>query len=237
MTAGNEMKELISPLNPYGIHYFTYNKNYLNGKRIRLTTHADHLKAFLANEYYKVGNIDAHPTLYSNQIVMTSTFKNQALVQWIKEDFNVDNIIYIIRQGEDYTEFFSFGTSRNKPQIINFYLTNMNLLQGFCDYVKTQAAGLLTQAEKNTLIHDYHKEGIQTYCPEEIKDYLMFKKYHITSREQQIIPLLVQGMRAKEIAKTLNISYRTIEDYLSQLKRKLKVRNLIELVVKITKYH
>lgn len=107
MTASREMRELIAPLRKYNITYFTYNKNYVDRSRIRLTTHEHHLKAFLENEYYKTGNIDAYPQLYLNQVALFSTLKNQSLVEWAKNEFNVDNGIYIVRKSELYTEFFS----------------------------------------------------------------------------------------------------------------------------------
>ncbi len=50
-----------------------------DGKQIRLTTHEHHLKAFLENEFYKTGNIDAQPSLYLDQVALFSTLKNQSL--------------------------------------------------------------------------------------------------------------------------------------------------------------
>ena len=54
-----------------------------------------------------------------------------------------------------------------------------------------------------------------------------------TSREQSVIPLLLRGLTAKEIGRLLGISYRTVEEYLDVLKKKLHARNKAELILKL----
>jgi DNA-binding CsgD family transcriptional regulator len=238
-TASSEMRELISPLKKYNIHYFTYNKNYLDGTQIRLTTHEHHLKAFLENECYKTGNIDAHPSLYLDQVALFSTLKNQSLVEWIKNDFNVGNGIYVVRKSERYTEFFSFGTTPNNFGIIDFYLNNLNVLQKFCDYFKEQGKSLIARAEQHKLIHNYHREKtIQAPQFVENTDLELFtaQSYNLSPRLLEIAKLLTQGERAKEIAKKLKISHRTIEDHIVNLRIKFDAKNIMELVAKLTIY-
>jgi len=235
LSASTEMQELIKPLAAHHITYFTYNKNYVDGTRIRLTTHATHLKAFLENEYYRTGNIDAHPELYLNQAALFSTLKNQTLVEWLKNDFQVEHGIYIIRKSETYTEFFSFATGPNNPQIVNFYLNNLDYLQKFCDYFKEQGKDLIARAEKQKLVHIYHhNEGIQPVSFAELKECLELRNFKLTPRQYEVVQLLLQGFRAKEIANMLHLSPRTVEDYIAALKQRFQAKNLIELMVKIS---
>lgn len=236
LTASSDMNEIISPLNKYNIIYFTYNKNYTDGTRIRLTTHANHLKVFLENEYFRTGNIDANPQLYLNQAILFSTLKNQALVEWLRNDFGIENGIYIVRKSELFTEFFSFAASLNNSQIVNFYLNNLDFMQNFCDYFKEKAKFLIAKAEQNKLIHDYHQKDIQVnpivsktelpYIPTKIDKI-------ITPRKKEIINFVLKGYSAKEIAKILDLSHRTIETYINELKIKFDARNIVELVVKL----
>jgi DNA-binding NarL/FixJ family response regulator len=51
-----------------------------------------------------------------------------------------------------------------------------------------------------------------------------------TAREIEIIQLLAQGRRNREIADELGISVRTVEAHRLNVMRKLRVRSLIELV-------
>lgn len=60
------------------------------------------------------------------------------------------------------------------------------------------------------------------------------RNIHLSVREIECIKLTVRGKTAKEIANLLNISYRTVESYLENIKSKLKInskRELIDLVM------
>jgi len=233
MTAGTDMRNLISPLQTHDIHYFTYNKHYTDGRRIRLTTHPHHLKAFLENKYYLTGNIDAIPELYENQAVLLSTLKNQLLVEWLRKDFGVANGVYVIRKSEAFTEYFSFGSTPDNTKIVNFYLNNLDYLQGFCDSFKDNGKLLLEQAEKNTLIHDYHHDAIVNVPKASV---LLNKQFaNLSKRENEVAALLLTGATAKEIALSLHLSFRTIQDYIGSIRDKYHARNIRELLIKLIK--
>ena len=55
----------------------------------------------------------------------------------------------------------------------------------------------------------------------------------LTRRERQICDLLVHGLTNKEIGLKLDISHRTVEDFRPIIFRKLKVRNAVELVLRV----
>ena len=52
----------------------------------------------------------------------------------------------------------------------------------------------------------------------------------VTSREREIIQLLAEGNRGKEIASSLGISFKTVESHRSNVMRKLEMHNISELV-------
>lgn len=231
LTSSVDMRSLITPLQKYGINYFTYNKHYTDGRRIRLTTHPHHLKAFLENKYYLTGNIDANPDLYENQVALLSTLKNQFLVDWLRKDFGVGNGIYVVRKAESFTEYFCFATNPENTQIINFYLNNINYLQSFCDSFKDNGRLLLSQAENNTLLHSYHDSAM--ISPLKINQLSKINVQKLTKRESEVASLLITGATAKEIALKLNLSSRTIEDYILSIRNKYQSRNTRELLIKL----
>ncbi len=55
-------------------------------------------------------------------------------------------------------------------------------------------------------------------------------RYHISVREKQCIDLLLAGYSMKVSASILNISYRTIEYYLSNVRSKLNCPNKCSIV-------
>lgn len=57
--------------------------------------------------------------------------------------------------------------------------------------------------------------------------------FKLSKRESECLYYLLKGSSAKQIALKLNLSYRTIETYVSHLKDKFNCRTRIELVCKI----
>lgn len=57
--------------------------------------------------------------------------------------------------------------------------------------------------------------------------------YGLTPREMDCIHWLMKGQTAKEVGKSLNISYRTVEIHIEHIKYKLNVKTLKTLVAKL----
>ncbi|MFZ9146781.1 MAG: helix-turn-helix transcriptional regulator [Sediminibacterium sp.] len=60
--------------------------------------------------------------------------------------------------------------------------------------------------------------------------------YKLSSREQEVVSLLVKGMKIKDIASTLNIKSNTVSTIKKNIYYKLEVRNFVDLL-KITLEH
>ena len=56
----------------------------------------------------------------------------------------------------------------------------------------------------------------------------------LTPRERVVLAQLVRGATSKEAARALNISPRTVEFHRANIMKKLGVRNLVELVRKVS---
>lgn len=59
---------------------------------------------------------------------------------------------------------------------------------------------------------------------------------YLSQQEMRCIKLLIRGMTAKMIARTLKISHRTVESYLEILKLKFRVNTKIELIDKVVSF-
>ena len=55
----------------------------------------------------------------------------------------------------------------------------------------------------------------------------------LSEREIQVLRLLLNGKRNKDIAITLSISDKTVSTYRSRLMKKIKVKNLVEMLNKL----
>lgn len=52
----------------------------------------------------------------------------------------------------------------------------------------------------------------------------------LTSRELEIIKLTATGCTAKQIAKMMGLQYRTVQAYLSNIKKKLQAKNIAHAI-------
>ncbi len=78
--------------------------------------------------------------------------------------------------------------------------------------------------------HDPHAAGIWTF--EDLSAHRPVKA-DLTAREREVATLVMQGLTAKEIGKTLGISPRTVEIYRARLMRKYQASSSVDLVHKL----
>ncbi len=110
--------------------------------------------------------------------------------------------------------------------------------------IKAGAAGyILKNAEPQNLLHaisEVYNGGapmtpdiarkvlhqLQNMLPEEKKD------YHLSTRESEVLGLLVEGYSYKMIGGKLNITYDTVRDHMKKIYEKLHVASMTEAVAK-----
>lgn len=73
-------------------------------------------------------------------------------------------------------------------------------------------------------------EDAQRREQEKTQSETLTKYSQLTERERQVMSEVVQGLTNKEIAKKLDISFRTVEKYRAAVMRKMGAQNLAELV-------
>jgi DNA-binding NarL/FixJ family response regulator len=69
-------------------------------------------------------------------------------------------------------------------------------------------------------------QQFQTFLPDEKKD------YHLSSREKEVLGLLVEGLSYKMISAKLNITYDTVRAHMKKIYEKLHVASMTEAVAK-----
>ena len=237
-----EINAIIAPLSVKNISYFCYVKSYADGSRLFLVNHPDDLNAYLSNKHYLIGNCEAKPDLYQNQAVLWSTLKQQHLYQFSREHFNIDHGMTLINQHEDHCEFFAFASSPEHPETMNLYLNHLDIFQAFTHEFKEKASKLIEKAEKHQIILPFNEPQIPPVNMLDIEfnekntRKNIDKKQVLSEKELELIPLLIAGYTAKEIAVQLHKSYRTIEGYVDSIKNKLHVRNKTELIAKLIQF-
>lgn len=162
--------------------------------------------------------------------------------------FSVRNGIAFIENGIGYREFFNFGTRHKAINIIDNYLTNRSLFERFLFYFKQEAATLISKADKQRIIYPINnavKPNSNLIFPEQynkqefkINKYFLSGKHrniYLTKQQFKCAVLLLQGHRIKSIAYIMDISARTVEEYINKVKDKLQCHTVEEMKMELRK--
>lgn len=152
------------------------------------------------------------------------------------------------RSGEGIEGFY-FASTRENISIIERYANNLSLLERFSCYFKNKLFDIMSLDDlKSATSPTISPSLFETYQHErskeelDIKNFLLLtpiQKFFLTINGQEIalssqefrsLALLSQGKTAKEIARVLKISPRTVEDYIENIKRKTKISSRSQLI-------
>ncbi len=135
--------------------------------------------------------------------------------------------------------------SRNPPPLllINDSETFLNELHNNRDALYEKVASLIVDGDDSDL--DHHVALVMKYLPEsqvvpdqmvlDEKDIIFFHKtertpVHLSSQQAMCMKLLAQGRSSKDIARDMNISYRTVEGHIAKAMEQLGCTSSKELI-------
>lgn len=231
-----EMQEISSPLKLLNVDFFSYTRFYFDGTSISLLTHTDWYQNFLKQEIPNCVNVFGLKTSVN---LWVETFPERANME-AKNNYNIDNGINFVQRNNDYVELISYATKSNLPNGLAYFLANIDLLEKFIHYFKEKAEPLIKNAIKERIVIPKIMRGYQdvhsslTVDKETRRTFLKQIDYdkkirQLSKRELQCLKYLAKGNSAKQIAKNLGISSRTVETHITNLKNKMNLYHKNEL--------
>lgn len=243
LTSSHHIKELFNPLlNSIDISYFNYIKIHNKDcSRELLTNNPDWIHHFYKNALFSsLGTIDVEHLLPKGYFLWSELNDKDPIYLQGRDFFNIDNGISFIIKRADVTYLYIFAANQNKHQINNFYTGNIDLLQRFIHFFNDKAQPLIKEASRNRIYlpnkqlidtnrinniflnHNLRERFIEQT---QIDRYFLLNEsdnLYLTKKQAQCAYLLVSGYTAKYIAKEMNLSFRTIEGYIYEIKNKLQ---------------
>ncbi len=238
------MKEICAPLHDtLQINYVDYARYYPDGRIVSLFTDKAYVNSFAQ---------DLVTSKTPNKIItaglhLWSEYINRDFLTLASKQFRHEHGITILTEFNDYSEIFNLATYPENTEILAFYLNQQAILQQILNFIRKKAKKWINKVEDQPLIIPNRK--IETAPIKPVDDKLLalineMNSYEIkinnisvslSKREAQCVHYLHQGKTAKEIARALDISHRTIEIYLDQVRSKTDSKSRIELLSKINK--
>lgn len=226
---------------------FGYTRIYKDGSYCDLRPEISFLKVSYERELLNKGVFFFQETAeleFSNEYIsLWPTVPSDPYLEWLYES-NIWQGFEIYAKKKDYIEIWTFGTTRERDSLINFYINKFFLLKKFILYFEEKGSSILKGLDKSFLpVSDLYKKksyamrnGSQNNLNNLIQS-LPFNKFKVdnkalnglSKREIQCMLYTSYNKTAKEIAKLLGISHRTVEAYLENLKIKLNCHNKHEL--------
>jgi len=235
----------------FGIAYFGYIKCFPDGTHICLTTDNKWAEFFYKN-FFSHGVFHKNFDSYVSGIMLWSFANDQTSFNAFREHSGVDHGITLIEKTPYACEFFTFGGEPNKPQIINFYLNNLDVLWRHAYFFKDKGEALIKKARGDRFI--LPKLVVAKPTDKIITDDLYIKKKlvdapihrylitvegtetYLTESEAKCCYHLTQGKAIKEVAKVIGLSPKTVEHHLAHVKQKLNCATKSELINKILRH-
>jgi len=252
-----EIAELCSPLMLFDIHHFTYLKHFDDGSRVGLSNKPQWIEDYYNLGLYQTSLFEAKPSLYQAKSDIWIGDYDLDVYRHGKQYYNTSHSITVTEPQKDACEFFLFATTPDNYQAINFLASNMDIIYHFIAYFKDRAYFLLKKIENKKLILEptcqEKKAVIITANDEKYKALLNRKKQFyqntpiykyifeandlagikLTQRELDCIAHLLNNRTSTEMAKLMNISRRTAETYMENIRNKLNCNSKADLYAKI----
>lgn len=156
----------------------------------------------------------------------------------IARGFNLCNGLTFVERHPTHYYMYTFAAPSTHHGILDFYINNIECLQHFIQNFKEEQKDLLTTLEKNpiilpTLQVDTNLKSM--LLNNNYKISVKFRNYesYITAREYQCLQKLKMGYPIKKTGYLLNLSPRTVEEYLVRIKNRTgcsRKQDLIQLI-------
>lgn len=228
-----------------GITHFGYIKIFNNGTMFRMANNKKWTREYFEREYYNdiIYNMKDVSKDKRRLLLLTGEPQGEHFTSLCK-NFDIWNALAIYEKFNEYGEFWFFGTSRQNTEAIDFYINNLFILKKFISYFKDKFSEELKKINTKNMIFsnieilnidNEEKKNVSNFFNEiNANSYKISEELSISKKEFKCLALLVQGKTAKEIARLMGRSFRTIEFHLNNVKKKAnckKKSHLIDLLL------
>lgn len=170
---------------------------------------------------------------------------NKRLSSW-EEIFHLSPGLVYLQKQKNSVEFFEFAGHARKKDWNSFFLSNIPMMKSFCLYFKSKVANVISTIQEsgipfsclaNSGSFEYQlfespatKPNISKFLADIGHKHDVQMADSLSSRERNCLIHLVQGKTAKQIGNDLDLSHRTVESYLENIKNKFTCLTKQELI-------
>lgn len=244
----DDLVQICKPLKEINIDYFAH--VYIDKMKqfSALGNKPQFAKHYLTNHYY---NNDIHLSELKNfgkYIIWDAIDLDQKSrkINLEAKEFGIQHLFTIINHSSNGIHYYHFANNENSPAINQFYINNIDLLTAFTQYFNervnddknlSSTYDIKFKIDSNAQFYLKNKDALSPFSLNKL-NFLHFlsafkqgtAKHTIPLQQLKCIQLLISGLSAKQIAHQLNLSKRTVENYLAKIRREFGFRNSREII-------
>lgn len=241
-----DVSQVCHPLTLLGIDFFQFSRVYNNGQKILLCNNGDWADIISSPAITNVkGSFSVNPDKLPERILWKAMDPN-GVMQLIADRFDCTNGYTMIEKFSTHTDVYCYAAKSQNLHINHLYINNEDLLHHFKHYFKDKLNKILKNLQPNH--NTFKQEPISSFNKNIISELKIntdiflqtvdTKHFYInvdgnelqlSTREFECSKLLAQGYSIKKISDILNITPRTVRQYISNAKLKLSIYSMDEL--------
>lgn len=213
-------------LNTFGFNYFQYLRCFSDGSVSLLTNNTGLVEYFQQVDNSPVifsSYKDEHKNAHSYWFLWDEELP-EFPVQLAREKYHIHNGITLVRRSKHYYDMIAVALPKEQPNPGSFYLNKLKAIEQFIHDFDVDNKDLIKLMNKNPLMlpESYRDGNYQRICLTKGKMTIAGKNSmtYITAQELACLRLVFHGATYKQIAKSLNVSPRTVETYMLRIKHR-----------------
>lgn len=237
-----EVREICRPLfEQFNISHFGYAHIKHDGEMLRLATDTSWTEIYFDNFLYNDPGMyaDVNSESIGRKKIILSGLPKTAHEKFLYEH-NLWNCLAIHENVQQGKNFWFFCSTPNNAFVLNYYLNYPEIFDHFTNYFLNKAQHLMDTTNKKKLIKTnmvIPQQSLiasqsldKTRFNEKKRKSFMLRNVSLSYRELECLSYLFRGRSMKDIAKSINISARTVETHINNLKVKTSLSNKQSLI-------
>jgi DNA-binding CsgD family transcriptional regulator len=224
---GDALAKLSEPLmRMANVELSSFSRKTSDEKKIIIANNKGVLIDYYAREFYRYGLFEKPQKWHQSGYHMWDHLPcdPHGIYDHARRVHNIAHGLTVIKQYGDYTDIFLFVTKPGNAQVNNFYLNEKELINQVIDGFYEAMEPTIQDLEKHKIFIPYNTN----FYPGPVAS--------LSPRQMDCALLMTEGHTAKEIGKALDLSHRTVEDYIEVLKHKFEAKNRLHLIKLLQKH-
>jgi DNA-binding CsgD family transcriptional regulator len=222
------INKIIEPISHhFGLDCFSYHKTFADGSQIRLSNKVDWYRHYLLEKLYLESIFELSADNYQSSYFLWSTVASHERIIEDAAKYDIYQGVTIVNKVGKDCEFYFLGMSNCNQLLYRNLVLNISQLLKFIPYFSSKARSLIQEISVSRTISNDMKlnstnfEVIQGF--NKIEYIMSISGIDMTGREKDVAILLCENKTSKQIALYLGLYYRTVEQYIDQLKGRFGV--------------